>query len=115
MLGEDMVYPITLISLGCEQESKIKEHIEVVEKMDPKLKAISVSPEQGLTIWVPKISNNPKFTVPLQVLVGTKLGMPSEMQKTRSLPSRKSMCHRSRSGDKNMFIITIYRNGLENR
>ena len=71
---------IILLAFGCEKESEVKERIEVVDTMDPKLKAISVSPEQGLTIWVPEISNDPKFTEPLRLLVGTKLGMPPEMQ-----------------------------------
>ena len=72
---------IILLALGCEKESEVKERIDLVDKMDPKLKAISVSPEQGLTIWVPNISNDPKFAEPLQDLVGMKLGMPPEMQK----------------------------------
>ena len=72
---------IILLAFGCEKESEVKERIDVVDTMDPKLKAISVSPEQGLTIWVPEISNDPQFSEPLRVLVGTKLRMPPEMQK----------------------------------
>lgn len=83
---------IILLALGCEQESEVKERIDIVEKMDPKLKAISVSPEQGLTIWVPEISNDPKFTEPLQVLVGAKLGMPSEMQKKLEVVPAGNRC-----------------------
>ena len=72
---------IILLALGCQKESEVKERIDLVDKMDPKLNGISVSSEQGLSIWVPEISNDPKFVEPLQALVGTKLGMPPEIQK----------------------------------
>ena len=87
-----MISIIILLAFGCEKESEVKERIDLVDKMDPKLKAISVSPEQGLTIWVPEISNDPKFVEPLQDLVGTNLDMPSETQKVRGFSSGQSMC-----------------------
>lgn len=83
---------IILLALGCEKESEVKERIDLVDKMDPKLKAISVSPEQGLTIWVPEISNDPNFVEPLQALVGTKLGMPPEMQKKLEVFPAGNLC-----------------------
>ena len=83
---------IILLASGCEKESEVKERIDVVDTMDPKLKAISVSPEQGLTIWVPEISKDPQFYQSLQVLVGTKLGMPPEMQKQLEIFPAGNQC-----------------------
>lgn len=75
-----MITSIIPITFGCNHEPEIKERIDVIEKIDPKIKAISVYPEQGLTTWVPEISTDPEVIEPLQSLVGTKLGMPLETQ-----------------------------------
>jgi hypothetical protein len=69
-----------LSALGCNhKEPEIKEEIEIIEELEPHLRDVAVSPEQGLTLWIPEISNDSEKTEELQLIVGNKMGMPPEI------------------------------------
>ena len=50
------MFLMILLTLGCHtKEPEIKEEIEIIEELEPHLRDIAVSPEQGLTLWIPEI------------------------------------------------------------